>query len=144
MKDLVFLTQTDTTVGFLSQNKERLYKIKSRELNKPFIKVCDSLNTLQKLTRVPQKYKSMVRNSKKTTFVYKKDAIRVVKDKEHLKFLKKLKWCYSTSANESGKGFDKDFAIKNADVVIYDYRGLSENSASKIYKINNFKIKRLR
>jgi tRNA A37 threonylcarbamoyladenosine synthetase subunit TsaC/SUA5/YrdC len=144
MKDLVFLTQTDTTVGFLSQNREKLYKIKSREQNKPFIKVCDSLHTLTTLTRVPNRYKTMVRNSKKTTFVYKKDAIRVVKDKEHLKFLKKLKWCYSTSANKSGDQFEKDFAIKNADIVIYDKRELSETTASKIYKINNRRIKRLR
>ena len=35
----VILTQTDTTVGFLSQNEKKLYEIKSRETTKPFIKV---------------------------------------------------------------------------------------------------------
>lgn len=144
MKNYVFLTQTDTTVGFLSQNKDRLYEIKSRELTKPFIKVCDSLSTLKQFARVPNKYKQMVRQAKKTTFVYKNEAIRVVKDEEHLKFLKKMRWCYSTSANKSGKDFDKDFAISVADIVIYDKRGFSQTTPSKIYKLSKTKLKRLR
>lgn len=144
MKNYVFLTQTDTTVGFLSQNKDRLYDVKSRELTKPFIKVCDSLCTLKQFARVPNKYKNMVRKATKTTFVYKNEAIRVVKDEEHLKFLKKMRWCYSTSANKSGKDFDKDFAIGVADIVIYDKRGFSQTTPSKIYKLSKTKLKRLR
>jgi tRNA A37 threonylcarbamoyladenosine synthetase subunit TsaC/SUA5/YrdC len=35
----VILTQTDTTVGFLSQDALKLYEIKSRNTTKPFIKV---------------------------------------------------------------------------------------------------------
>jgi tRNA A37 threonylcarbamoyladenosine synthetase subunit TsaC/SUA5/YrdC len=144
MRDLVYLAQSDTTVGFLSQNSDKLYEIKSRHRGKPFIKVCDSLTTLKTLTRVPKAHRKMVRNSKKTTFVYKKDAIRVVKDKEHLRFLSKLRWCYSTSANLSGSSFDRDFAIKSADVLVCDIRGFFETTASKIYKLNRTKLKRLR
>jgi tRNA A37 threonylcarbamoyladenosine synthetase subunit TsaC/SUA5/YrdC len=144
MREVVYLVQTDTTVGFLSQSKDRLYEIKQRDTNKPFIKVCDSFRSLSRFTRVPLKYRKMVRHSKKTTFVYNNEAIRVVKDKEHLKFLKKLKWSYSTSANLSGDSFDKDFAIKMADVVVHDSRGFCENSASKIYKLHKNRIKKLR
>ena len=35
----VVLTQTDTTVGFISQNSKKLYEIKSRKETKPFITV---------------------------------------------------------------------------------------------------------
>jgi len=40
--NLVFLTNTDTTVGFVSKNRDRLLEIKKRDSNKPFIRVCDS------------------------------------------------------------------------------------------------------
>jgi tRNA A37 threonylcarbamoyladenosine synthetase subunit TsaC/SUA5/YrdC len=41
----IYLTQTDTTVGFLSQNKEKLNKIKNRPINQPILIEIDSLNT---------------------------------------------------------------------------------------------------
>jgi tRNA A37 threonylcarbamoyladenosine synthetase subunit TsaC/SUA5/YrdC len=144
MKDLVYLAQTDTTVGFLSQNSEKLYRLKSREESKPFIKVCDSNKTLMRFTRVPKKYRKMVRNAKKSTFVYKDQAIRVVKDQRHLRFLKKLRWCYSTSANESGKTYEKDFANDSADVIVYDVKEFDELIPSKIYKLQKDSIRRLR
>ncbi|MFT7005054.1 MAG: tRNA A37 threonylcarbamoyladenosine synthetase subunit TsaC/SUA5/YrdC, partial [Sulfurimonas sp.] len=42
----VTLTQTDTTVGFLSQDEKKLQEIKSRQQNKPFIKVYKDFKTL--------------------------------------------------------------------------------------------------
>ena len=51
---------------------------------------------------------------------------------------------YSTSANITGEKFDKEWAMKQADIVIENEKGLFEGEASKIYKINNFKIKKIR
>lgn len=62
----VILTQTDTTVGFLSQNSQKLYEIKSRPQTKPFIKVFQNFNSFIKdFHRVPNNRKNLVRRSKK-------------------------------------------------------------------------------
>ena len=141
----IYLTQTDTTAGFLSQDFKKLNKIKNRPLNQKILKEVDSLKTLKKFVRVPNKFKKQIRRAKKTTFIYKKgDSFRVVRDEKHLEFLKKFKWMYSTSANVTGEKFDKEWAMKQADIVIENEKGLFEGEASKIYKINNFKIKKIR
>ena len=44
----IYLTQTDTTVGFLSQDYKKLNKIKKRPFNKKILIEVDSLNTLKK------------------------------------------------------------------------------------------------
>jgi tRNA A37 threonylcarbamoyladenosine synthetase subunit TsaC/SUA5/YrdC len=141
----IYLTQTDTTVGFLSQNKEKLNKIKNRPLNQPVLMEVDSLSTLKKFTRVTNKFKNRVRRSKKTTFIYpNKKSFRVVKDKKHLEFLKKFEWMYSTSANLTGESFDENWAKEKANIIVEDKRGLFEGKASKIYKIGKNKIKKIR
>jgi len=141
----IYLTQTDTTVGFLSRDFKKLNKIKNRPLNKKVLIEVDSLNTLKNFVRVPNKFKSKVRRAKKTTFIYPKgDSFRVVKDKKHLEFLKKFKWMYSTSANLSGEKFDKSWAVKVADVIVENKEGFFEGKPSTIYKINNYKIKKIR
>ena len=141
----IYLTQTDTTVGFLSQDYKKLNKIKKRKINKKILIEVDSLNTLKNFTRVPNKFKKRVRRAKKTTFIYPKgESFRIVKDKRHLEFLQKFKWMYSTSANLSGEKFDKKWAVKMADIIVEDKEGFFEGEASRIYKINNFSIKRVR
>ncbi len=132
----VYLTQTDTTVGFLSQDKSKLSKLKNRDENKEFIISADSFKTLKTFTRIPQKFKKMIRRAKKITIVYPNNlAVRVVKDPVHLNFLKKIKWAYSTSANESSKSFDEAFAKKKADVILYDKFGFFEKNPSKIVNV---------
>ena len=132
-------------MGFLSQDYKKLNKIKNRPLEQKVLKEVDSLNTLKNFVRVPNRYKKMVRRVKKSTFIYKNgNSYRVVKDKRHLEFLKKFKWMYSTSANLTGQKFDKEWAITKADVIIEGKEGLFEGEASKIYKINNHKIKKIR
>ena len=141
----IYLAQTDTTVGFLSRDFKKLNKIKKRDINKKVLIEVDSLTTLKNFVRVPNKFKKKVRRAKKTTFIYPKgDSFRVVKDKNHLKFLKKFKWMYSTSANLSGKKFDKLWAFKVVDIVVEDKRGFFEGKPSTIYKVNNYKIKKIR
>ncbi|WP_345992033.1 hypothetical protein [Sulfurimonas sp. HSL-1716] len=141
----VLLAQTDTTVGFLSNDAKSLEKLKSRPPKKQFLKVYPSFKEFKKNgNRVPQKYKNLVRRAEKTTFIIKGRASRIVKDPLHLKLLKKYSWLYSTSANKSGYGFDKEFCITKSDIIIEDHRGLKEETPSSLYRLNNVKSRRLR
>ena len=141
----VYLAQTDTTVGFLSKDFKKLNKIKNRSINKKILKEVDSLDTLKRFVRVPNEFKKRVRRAKKTTFIYSNgDSFRVVKDKNHLEFLKKFKWMYSTSANLTGRSFDEKWARDVADVVVENKEGFFEGVPSKIFKVNNYKIKKIR
>lgn len=141
----VILAQTDTTVGFLSQDAQRLAVIKERPLNKPFIQSFDSLRTYTEMGgRVPNSHKNRLRRSRSTTYVINNRAVRMVVDGQHHRLLAKYGWLYSTSANEKGKSFEVGFAEQNADIIIEDERGLFEGTASNIYKLNHKKIRRLR
>lgn len=143
MKELVFLTQTDTTIGFVSQNAQRLTQIKQRPPHKHYIKAVNSIHTLQSFTRVPQNHKNRVRRSKKTTFIMPNgESYRVIRDKHHLLLLDRLKWVYTTSANLSGEAYDEVFAREKADVVIEPIKETKQ--ASKIVKLGKNSLKRIR
>jgi len=141
----VVLTQTDTTVGFLSQNEKQLKNIKSRESSKPFIKVFKSFYALKKSNiRVPHNRKKMLRRAKKTTFIIKNSAFRVAQETLNSSVLRATQWNYSTSANASGKSFELKFCEEKADIIIQDKNTLFEGKASSLLKINKKRIKRLR
>ena len=143
MEDLVFLTQTDTTVGFVSQNAHRLTQIKQRPPHKHYIKAVDSLCTLSTLTRIPNQHKNRVRRARKSTFILPSGhSYRVVHDPLHLKLLSQLRWAYTTSANQSAKSYDEAWARRMADKVIEPLKG--EVLPSEIYKINKQKIQKIR
>ncbi len=143
--DKVILTQTDTTVGFLSTNPKKLSYAKKRDINQPFLLCVDTFEKQKKLSRTPKKYRSYVRRSKKTTFLYpNKNAIRVVKDNLHNQLLKKFDFLYSTSANENKKEFSLHYAMQQADIMIETSKGFSQNSPSPIIKLSKFKITYLR
>ncbi|MBE0491644.1 MAG: Sua5 YciO YrdC YwlC family protein [Sulfurospirillum sp.] len=142
---LVYLAQTDTTAGFLSQDPQALGLCKQRDDRKPFLICLESLQTLQVFTRVPKKFHKRIRRSKKSTFIYpNKQAYRVVKDEKHLQFLEKFRWFYSSSANHSGSFFELAYAKQKADIIIEDTRGFFEDTPSKIYKISRSSIRRIR
>lgn len=141
----VVLTQTDTTVGFLSQNATKLYEIKSRKTSKEFICVYPNFKELLlSNNRIPSTQKKFIRRSKKTTFIVNNKAFRIVKSSLHSQILRDLKWTYSTSANESGKSFAFDFCEDKADIIIQNKYGLQENMPSSLLKINRVKKVRLR
>ena len=140
----VVLTQTDTTVGFISQNTTQLSEIKSRDTSKKFIKVYSNLKEFSRANRVPSSQKKLFRKSKKTTFIIKNKALRISPTQLHSEILRKVKWNYSTSANEAGKNFVYAFCEDKADIIIEDKNGLKEMSASTLLKINDSKILRLR
>jgi tRNA A37 threonylcarbamoyladenosine synthetase subunit TsaC/SUA5/YrdC len=141
----VTLTQTDTTVGFLSQDEKKLQEIKSRQLGKQFIKVYKDFKTLlASKHRIPSKFKSTVRRSNKTTFIVKNRAFRVAKDTLDSEILRGASWHFSTSANESSKNFDRNFCIEKADIIVENKEGLSEKNSSSLYKINKLTRRKIR
>ena len=145
-KDLVYLVQTDTTVGFSSSNDEKLSLLKQRPSSQKILQTLDSFDTLKRLTRVPKNFRKKIRNSKKTTFIYpNKNSFRVISqnDKFH-SFIKKFNNLYSTSANLTSKSFDIDFALKNSDIVVYTKEEFSEKSASSIFLLAKNRIKKIR
>jgi len=141
-KNLVFLFQTDTTVGLASQDTQKLSQIKSRPSNKPFLKIYSDFMHLNQ--RVPSKFKNRVRRSSKTTFVVKNQAFRVAKPLVKSTLLDKFDWYYSTSANRSNESFNREFCESVADIIIEGRDGLFESSPSKLIKLNNSSIKVLR
>lgn len=140
----VILAQTDTTVGFLSQDTASLIHAKGREEGKPFLKAFASLSTLQENIRIPLKYHSWVRHARRTTFVIKNQAVRYVRDPSHSRLIQKYGWLYSTSANQSGYDYDKDYCLSHCDIMIEDSRGFFSSSPSKIYRLTSKKFKKLR
>lgn len=143
LKEQVFLTQTDTTIGFVSQNAEKLTYIKQRPPYKHYIKAVNSLHTLKSFTRVPTRHKKRVRRANRTTFVMPNSySFRVIKDSHHLLLLNRLKWAYTTSANLSNQPYKEEFAKEVADVIVTPL--IENKSASNIYKLGKYTIKRIR
>ena len=141
----MILAQTDTTVGFLSQDAQKLYEIKSRELSKQFIKVYENFKAfIDDSNRVPLSQRGFVRRSKKTTFISKNQAFRVANLKYNSQPLRDISWYYSTSANESDKNFNRNFCEEKTDIIIEDKFGLIEKNSSALIKINNLKRRKLR
>ena len=141
---LVYLTQTDTTVGFLSQVDKKLSRAKQRDSKQKTLQVVDTLRTLKQFIRVPNLHKKTIRNAKNSTFIYpNKKAFRVVNhNSKHQNFLQKFNLMYSTSANKTKNSFNLEYALNNSDIVVYTKENFQEKKASSIYKINkNKKIK---
>ncbi len=141
----LYLTQTDTTAGFLSVDAKKLSTAKGRDQNQPFLICVDSFEKLKKLSRIPKNHKKQIRRAKKTSFLYtNKKAIRVVKEYCHVQFLKKFNFLYSTSANKNRKRFDLELALSKAEIIVEDSRGFYEKSGSNIFKLGKKKIQQLR
>ena len=143
---LVYLVQTDTTVGFSSSNDEKLSVVKQRPKSKKILHTVDSFKTLQEHTRVPRKFRKRVRNSKKTTFIYpNKKSFRVIPKENHFySFISKFNTLYSTSANLTSKNFEMDFALKSCDIIVYTKDEFSEKISSSIYLLSKNKINKIR
>jgi tRNA A37 threonylcarbamoyladenosine synthetase subunit TsaC/SUA5/YrdC len=142
----VYLTQTDTTVGFLCNDDKKLSGIKKRPISQKILQVVDSFSTLKQKVRVPNKFKKSIRRSKKTTFIYPNgDSFRVVHPScAHHDFIKKFKCMYSTSANLTQHHFEKSFAFKQANIIVEDHQGLYETQSSRMIKLSRTQQKKIR
>ena len=144
MKSNLYLTQTDTTIGFVSQDASKIDDAKQRLPNKHYIRVVNSLKTLQTFTRVPQKHKNRVRRAKRTTFIMPNGlSFRVVKDTEHNLLLDRLQWVYSSSANLSGVEYNEQYAKEVAEVLV-SFPLHRQGKASKIVRLSQTNIKVIR
>lgn len=143
MKNKVFLTQTDTAIGFISQNKDILNKIKQRPSHKHYITAVNTLQTLQHFTRIPQRHKNRIRKSSKTSFIFPNNcSYRLIDDKHHLQLLNRLTWAYTTSANLSSQPYNEEFGKNVADIIIEPLN--TQRRSSSIYKLGKKTIKRIR
>ncbi len=143
---LVYLVQTDTTVGFSSSSDEKLSLVKQRPLSKKVLNTVDSFSTLSKNTRVPKSFRKNVRNSKKTTFIYPNgNSFRVVdKNSRFYDFINKFGILYSTSANKTSKNFEREFSFEVAQIIVEDKKGFFETTASRIIKLSKKRAKKIR
>jgi len=142
---MIYLVQTDTTVGFLSPSITLLAKAKQRAEQKPFLITTNSLHRVKQLSRTPKIHKKKVRKSKKTTFIYpNKKAIRVVRDTKHMLFLRKFDYLYSSSANKNKENFSLEYAKDKSDVIVEDSRGFSENQPSQLIKLGKKTLEKIR
>lgn len=142
----IYLVQTDTTVGFLSGDNKKLSNIKQRPETQKILQAINSFTTLKSYARIPNIHKKLVRNSKLTTFIYPSgNSFRVVdKASKHHDFIEKFGSLYSTSANETTKKFDVDFAYNRVDIIVFSQSDFYETSGSSIIKLTNFKKRKIR
>ena len=143
---MIYLAQSDTTVGFLSLDAKKINLAKNRPIQQKVLQTFSSFKVLNDHARIPKKHRKFVRHSKKTTFVLSSgEAFRVVdEDSLHHKLIAKLGHVYSSSANQTKKSFNEVDAHLKSDIIVKDRRGFFEDEASKMYKLSRTKIKRLR
>lgn len=140
----LFLAQSDTTAGFLSECKEAILSAKSRA-NKAILMEASNLEAIKTLSRLPKKFAKAIRRQSKTTFVFPNShSFRIIKEPLHLGFLRRYGLLYSSSANVSGKRFDSKIASDLADVFVLDKRPIQESAPSRIFQIRKGKIYKIR
>lgn len=143
---LVYLVQTDTSVGFSSSNDEKLSSIKQRPKSQKILQTISSFKILKQKARIPKKFRKNIRNAKKTTFIYPNNlSFRVIeKSSLYYDFIKKFECIYSTSANLSKEKYDSYFAHKNSDIIVKNSLSYNELSPSFIKRVYKTKIKKIR
>lgn len=141
MRDALFLTDTDTTIGFVSKESKAIDRAKSRQKDKKYIEALGSLKHLRK--RVPKQFRRVARRAKKSTFVISQEySFRIVKDKRHNLLMDRLESAFTSSANKSAQEYNFEYAYEHADIIIFPL-GV-DSKPSKIFKIGKQKIKKIR
>lgn len=134
--DRVVLIQSDTTVGLVSQDGARLNQIKGRPPCQPLIETVASLAVLKSSLRVPLAVRGAIRRLKRTTVAYPQGrALRLVSG-DHARQLEGLGWCYSSSANPTGGGYDESWAKERADIWCLRPQGFKPRAASRILRLS--------
>ena len=140
---LLFLTDTDTTVGFLSKDPQRLDRAKKRPASKHYITALPSLRQLTANARIPKKFRHRIRRSRQESYILPSGhSYRIVYDRRHLLLLERLEWTYTSSANLSEAPYDEAYAREAADVTVEPLG--PPRAPSRIYRLGRRKIKRLR
>jgi len=140
----VYLVQTDTTVGFLSLSSDSLYTVKGRPSDKPFLKAISRFDLLHSVGRVPQRFRSSVRRSKKSSFILPNGLSFRKVSGSHQRFIERFEWMFTTSANKHGAKFDMEFAKSVCDVVVESDKKLFESQPSTIWRLAKKRKVRIR
>jgi tRNA A37 threonylcarbamoyladenosine synthetase subunit TsaC/SUA5/YrdC len=143
-KNIIYLAQCDSTVGFLCNDEIKLNKIKHREQNTKNILAIKSFKVLKNLQeskqnqvcRVPNKYKNLIRRAKKTSFIIKNFSFRIInKENNHFNFINKFDYIYSSSANLHKQKFNFKTAYELCNVCVYSSFNMKECKSSSIIKL---------
>lgn len=141
--EMVTLSSTDTTIGFLSQSRTALDRVKGRINSKPYITALPSLYSLRQRVRASKRHHRFLRRARRTSFVFPNgESYRIVRDSRHLLLLRRLGWAYTTSANPAGKPYDEEFARDKADLVVEPLE--IRHPPSRILHLSKRHIRRLR
>ncbi len=144
IQNKLYLTQTDTTLGFVSQDASKIDRAKRRLPNKYYIRTVNSFALLQSFSRVPQEHKNRLRRAKRTTFIMPNGrSFRVVRGSEHNLLLDRVGWFYSSSANLSGGIYDEAYAQEQCEVLVLSPL-VQRRSASKIYQLSQRRLRVIR
>ncbi len=157
IKNAIFLAQCDTTAGFLSVNQARILEIKNSPKDKAILRESCDLAHIKALSRIPRILQKHLRRAKKTTFIFDNNlSFRVVGESYlcneshksstnlHHKFLKRFGTLFSSSANQKGRKFERNFALNGADIIVSDNRGFFEDLPSSIFRVKKSKIRNIR
>ncbi len=174
IKNAVFLAQCDTTAGFLSANQMQILEVKNSPKDKAILRESCDLAHIKALSRIPRILQKRIRFAKKTTFIFDNNlSFRVVRESSekmylrgewgastksresggkshkstpnlHHAFLKRFGTLFSSSANQKGKKFERNFALNRADIIVSDNRGFFEDSPSSIFRVKKSKIRKIR
>jgi tRNA A37 threonylcarbamoyladenosine synthetase subunit TsaC/SUA5/YrdC len=140
----VYLTATDTTIGFVSQDSDRLDAIKGRPPHKHYITALPSLSALRARTRVPATHANRVRRARHTTFILPDGrSWRIIPHGTHHELIARLGWAYTTSANPSGRPYDEAWARTRADIVIEPLDAIAKHP-SRIIRLGYTRRMRVR
>ena len=143
LQHLLFLSDTDTTVGFISQDTRRIDRAKKRSAAKHYITALPSLKSLTVRTRIPRTHRRRLRRSRRESYILPSGrSYRIVRDARHLLLLQRLGWAYTSSANLSETPYDEAYARRVADVVVEPLG--PPRTPSRIYRLGRQKMKRLR
>jgi len=139
----LILSDTDTTVGFLSQDAAKLDRAKRRPADKPYITVYPSFAAFSGAGRVPRSRRRLVRRSRRRSFILPNGrSFRIVFDPRHLLLLRRMGWAYSSSANLSGRPYDEAYARSVADIVVEPLG--SPKAPSTILALGKRRVRKIR
>ena len=143
---MLYHAQSDTTVGFLSRDAACINLAKGRDASQEVLQTVASFKDLKTLSRIPKKHRNFVRRASKSTFILanKKSARVVSTSSKHHSLVHRFGAIYSSSANTTRKNFNEEEAFHKSDIIVKDSRGFFEDEASKLYKLSNSKIQRIR
>ncbi|WP_292656419.1 Sua5 YciO YrdC YwlC family protein [Nitratifractor sp.] len=143
LEHLLFLSDTDTTVGFISKDARRIDRAKQRPPSKHYITALPSLRSLTTLTRIPRSHRRRIRRRRHESYILPSGhSYRIVHNARHLLLLKRLGRAYTSSANLSDAPYEEAYARQAADVIVEPLG--PPRAPSRIYRLGRQKMKRLR